>query len=145
MTGQEIAKQTEGCAKKEKDGLFHAYICPAGYPTIGWGHLVNSLGVAPLTQEQCDATFDSDWTVRERAAISLSPILGLPENKQRLEAIADFIFNLGSGRYQGSTLRKMVNRQDWDGAKRELSKWVFGAGKKLPGLIIRRNLEAQLL
>ena len=41
------------------------------------------------------------------------------------------------------TLRKRVDAQDWQGAARELRKWVFGGGRKLPGLVLRREAEAQ--
>jgi len=48
-------------------------------------------------------------------------------------------------RYRSSTLRKRVDAQDWAGAKQELARWVYGGGKKLPGLIRRRAAEATLL
>lgn len=60
-------------------------------------------------------------------------------------AIADFCFNLGSTRYKASTLRRRVAAGDWDGAREELMKWVWGGGRKLPGLVIRRAAEATLL
>ena len=60
-------------------------------------------------------------------------------------AIADFCFNLGVPRYRGSTLRKRVDAQDWNGACTELPKWVFGGGRKLPGLVARRAAEVKLI
>ena len=55
-----------------------------------------------------------------------------------LASIVDFTFNLGAGRLQTSTLRRRVNQRDWSGAAIELRRWVYGGGKVLPGLIIRR-------
>ena len=85
----------------------------------------------------------SDAASYARATISLSP--GLTGDDKRLCAIADFCYNLGTTRYKASTLRRRVNAQDWQGAKDELAKWVWGGGRKLPGLVARRKAEADLL
>lgn len=74
-------------------------------------------------------------------ALRLSPGL----HGDRLVAIADFVFNLGPTRYASSTLRRRMNEADWPGARHEIRRWVFGGGRKLPGLVIRREAEAALL
>ena len=53
--------------------------------------------------------------------------------------------SLGTGRLQTSTLRRYVNRRDWPNAAVELRRWVYGGGKVLPGLVVRREAEAKLL
>jgi lysozyme len=63
----------------------------------------------------------------------------------RLAAIVDFTFNLGAGRLQTSTLRRRVNQSDWAEAGRELVRWVYGGGRMLPGLVVRREAERRLL
>jgi lysozyme len=60
-----------------------------------------------------------------------------PEN--RLAAIVDFTFNLGVGRLQTSTLRRRINQRDWVVAGQDLSGWVYGGGRVLPGLVLRRH------
>ena len=115
------------------------YYCPAGHLTVGFGHLTNSK--QPITKEVAEAVMRDDAEIALLAALNLSPTL----DGDRLCAIADFIFNLGAGRYKSSTLRKKVNQGDWQAARREIVKWVWGGGKKLPGLIARRNEEAQML
>ena len=67
------------------------------------------------------------------------------EPEGRLAAIVDFTFNLGAGRLQTSTLRRRVNQRDWGGAASELRRWVYGAGKVLPGLVLRRQAETRLV
>jgi lysozyme len=57
-------------------------------------------------------------------------------------AIADFTFNLGPGRLRASTLRRRVNKEDWDSAAREMRRWVYAGGKKLRGLVLRREVAA---
>ena len=66
-------------------------------------------------------------------------------NPQALGAITDFAYNLGVPRYRASTLKRRVDAQDWEGAATELHKWVYGGGRKLPGLVRRRQAEADLL
>lgn len=62
-----------------------------------------------------------------------------------LGVITDFAYNLGVARYRASTLKKRIDSKDWDGAAIELGKWVMGGGKKLPGLVRRRQAEADIL
>lgn len=84
-----------------------------------------------------------DAEVFMRAAGNLSPVLWFDEDKH--SAIADFCFNLGTTRYKASTLKRRVDAGDWQGAAEELQKWVWGGGKKLPGLVARRAAEVELL
>lgn len=89
-----------------------------------------------------------DWLIEDASracawALRMSP--SLDESEDRLAAIADFIFNLGPGRYKISTLRKRVDAGDWGSAREEVTKWVWGNGKRLPGLVIRRNVESELM
>ena len=72
-----------------------------------------------------------------RWTMSYCPTL-VTEPEGWLASIVDFTFNLGAGRLQTSTLRRRVNQRDWSGAAIELRRWVYGGGKVLPGLIIRR-------
>ena len=121
------------------------YFCPAGVATIGYGHTGPdvSIKMAPITDPVAEAMLVRDADVFVKAAGNLSPVLWFDENKHA--AIADFCFNLGSTRYKASTLRRKVNAGDWKAAQSELQKWVWGGGRKLPGLIARRKAEAVLL
>lgn len=116
------------------------YLCPAGYWTRGFGVLcAKDAGEIALPDAEIElARLLPTYTAH---ALRLSPHL----TGSRLVAITDFVFNLGPTRYASSTLRKRIDAQDWPGAQREIRKWVFGGGKKLPGLIIRREAEAALL
>lgn len=119
------------------------YICPAGFWTIGYGVLCQK-DHPEITLEEGEAMLAELLPVYVNHALTLSPILH-NESDERLAAIADFVFNLGPGRYKASTLRRCVNAGEWGRAKEELKKWVWGGGKKLPGLVLRREAEAQLL
>jgi lysozyme len=119
------------------------YVCPAGYWTIGYGHLCKR-DQPPISEEQADAWCELDLQSSVDSALRLSPVLG-SEGEQRLSAIASFIFNLGAGRYQASTLRRRVNERDWTRSGIELRRWVFAGAQKLPGLVVRREVEALML
>lgn len=78
------------------------------------------------------------------ATLRYCPVLAT-EPDGRLAAIVDLTFNLGAGRLQTSTLRRRVNQRDWVAAGQELRRWVYGGGRVLLGLVLRRGAEAQLL
>lgn len=121
-----------------------AYKCPAGVWTCGYGSTGPDVGPSTVwTREQSEARMREDAARFVAQAIKISPVLAA--HPRRLAAIADFIYNLGAARYRSSTLKRKIDAQDWPGAAEELGKWVWGGGKKLPGLVIRREAEAQLL
>ena len=131
---------------REFEGLrLKPYRCSAGVPTIGYGHTGPRVRIdsPPITRALAEEWLLEDAEKACRAALRWSPILAGDED--RLASIADFVFNLGAGRYRASTLRRRVNEGDWQGAEEQLHRWVFGGGKRLPGLVIRRQAEAVLL
>lgn len=130
-----LIRRFEGCR-------LMPYICPAGVLTCGWGS--TGFDVFPgnaWTQEYADRRMQQDALRFARGTLELCP--GLTGNA--LCAIADFAFNLGLGALQASTLRKRVNAGEWDAARSELMRWVRGGGRVLPGLVIRRQVEAAML
>ena len=126
------------------------YICPAGYPTIGYGTVWKPDGSkvtmehAPISNETAEA-----WLVHELRHNYLAGVLkaspGLLARPRALGAMTDFAYNLGVARYRASTLRKRVDDGDWEDAKAQLMLWTRGGGRVLPGLVRRRAAEAALL
>lgn len=141
---KQLAMRFEGFHRvNPSTGLAHPYLCPAGYWTIGYGHLCESTH-PPITHEMGLTYLERDLEVAQRATLRFCPGL-VHESPQRRAAIIDFVFNLGAGRLQTSTLRKKINQAKWDEAAEQLRRWVFGGGKKLPGLVARREAEVLLL
>jgi len=132
----DLAKRFEGFYPRP-------YICPAGFWTIGYGHLCKPDHSA-ISQDQAEVYLASDLQTALAATLRYCPILAA-EPERRLAAIVDFTFNLGAGRLQTSTLRRRINVKDWDGAATELMKWVHGGGKVLSGLVKRRKAEVALI
>lgn len=143
MLERELIGRFEGCHRVATDGLVWPYVCPAGYWTQGWGRLV-FVNAPPQTKAAVDLWFIEDILKHQSLALTYSPILSRA-GERRLAAITSFVYNLGAGAYRSSTLRKRVNSADWTGAQEQIVRWVFGGGKKLPGLVVRRHAEAALL
>lgn len=140
-----LAKRFEGFHRVPKNdpGRAHPYVCPAGYWTIGYGHLCNP-DHPPITEKEGETFLRQDLRTALDATLRYCPVLAT-EPETRLAAIVDFTFNLGAGRLQTSTLRRRINEQDWVEAARELRRWVYGGGKVLPGLVTRREAEVAFL
>lgn len=141
----ELAKRFEGFHRVPKvdPGRAHPYVCPAGYWTIGYGHLCDPRH-PPITESEAEDYLAHDLLSALGATLRYCPVLAT-ESEGRLAAIVDFTFNLGAGRLQTSTLRRRVNYRDWAASATEVRRWVYGGGKLLPGLVTRRETEAAWL
>ena len=140
-----LAKRFEGFHRVPKNdpGRAYPYVCPAGFWTIGWGHLCQP-DHPPVTEAEGETYLAADLMSAIDATLRYCPVLAT-EPDGRLAAIVDFTFNLGAGRLQTSTLRRRINQLDWASAGQELWRWVYGGGKMLPGLVERRSAEILLM
>jgi lysozyme len=132
-TGIALIKRFEGLRLK-------AYLCPAGIATIGYGHtyLVN-INDPAITEEEADRLLAEDLKLYEKA---VTEMVKVPINQNQFDALISFAFNLGTGALRGSTLMKKLNAGQPCSA--EFDRWVFAAGKALPGLVRRRAAERRL-
>lgn len=128
-------KAYEGCKLK-------TYICPAGVPTIGYGHTGKDVKLGQIiTQAQADSLFLRDiepfeaWVARE-----------FPDATQgQFDALVSFAYNCGTGNLAKSTLYRKAKADMADKTiPAEFGKWVKGGGKTLPGLVKRRAWEAKI-
>ena len=129
----DAVKRFEGCR------LF-AYRDSAGILTIGYGHTRNVTAGKAITQKQADELFNDDMAAVEKQVESL----GLTLTQGQFNALCSFVFNLGIGNLKASTLLKLIKA----GAaavdiQNEFGKWVYSGGKKLSGLVKRREWEAR--
>ena len=142
----ELAKRFEGFHRVPRNDPLrraHPYICPAGFWTVGFGHLCKP-DHPPISEGEAEVYLAEDLMTALTATIRYCPVLAT-DSESRLAAIVDFTFNLGAGRLQMSTLRRRVNQRDWSSAANEIGRWVRGGGNVLPGLVARRQAEAVLL
>ncbi len=136
---------TEGLALiKAFEGFSpRVYTCPAGWPTIGYGHVVRPGEDFPaeIDEAAAAALLARDVAGAEGAVRRL---IAAPLTQARFDALVSFTFNLGGGALQASTLRRVVNRGDHHRAPGEFRRWVHAGGRRLPGLVRRRRAEAAL-
>ncbi len=121
------------------------YLCPAGWWTIGWGAVRDekdepvSAMTPSIAENGAEALLRRDVGLAECAVLRL---IGVPLADGQFDALASFTFNLGAGALQRSTLRRKINREEHADVPGEFRKWVWGGGRRLPGLIQRRKAEA---
>lgn len=127
------------------------YLCPAGIPTIGVGATRYENGVRvtladpPITRERAEQLLM--WELRTECMPRVLKLCNTLSGwgPGAVAAITDFTFNLGAGNLAASTLRRKILANDREGARTELMRWVRGGGKVLPGLVKRRQTEADLI
>ena len=118
------------------------YLCPASVPTLGYGSTHGiTMDSPPITEEEGLELLMLDIAKFERA---VDRLIKVPLTQGQYDSLVSFSFNLGSGALQSSTLRRKLNRSEYESAADEFPKWVFAGGRKLKGLIRRRYAEREL-
>lgn len=131
---------------KESEGLYlKKYLCPAGKWTIGYGHLWHPGDEEEITEEEADQLLDQDVV---EAEVAVNSYVSVPLTQEQFDALVSFTMNLGSGALHTSTLLRLLNQKDYDGAAGQFGRWVYGKVngeyKVLPGLVKRREKERKL-
>lgn len=129
--------------------VLEPYDDPAGYATVGIGHLIAKRRVndadrkqwGRLTEAQAFDLFRSDAR-KFIDAVAASVVVPLTQNQ--FDALVSFAFNVGEGAFRSSTLLKKLNAKDYQGAAAEFAKWNKAGGRVLKGLVRRRKEEAEL-
>lgn len=122
------------------------YLCPANKPTIGYGHVIvdserATLWDADLTEEQATKLLMKDLVRFEDAVLAM---VAVPLTQGQFDALVSFAYNLGEAKLRSSTLLKLLNAGDYDGARKQINRWVYSNGKKLEGLTRRRARETEM-
>jgi lysozyme len=121
------------------------YVCPAGYETIGYGHVVRDgerdRFADGIAEDEAEDLLRWDVGVAERAVLRL---ISVPLTNGQFDSLVSFTFNLGGGALQRSTLRRKVNREEHTLVPAEFHRWVWAGGRKLRGLKRRREAEARI-
>ena len=123
------------------------YLCPAGVVTIGYGSTRDTDG-KPITMKH-PAITEAEAASLIRATLveyenAVNRYVKVVLNQNQFDALVDFAYNAGAKNLLTSTLLKKLNAGDYEGASKEFGKWIYGGGKKLNGLIRRREAERQL-
>jgi lysozyme len=134
--GLDLIKRSEGFRE-------HVYRDGAGFPTIGYGHLIKpgETFANGIAEPQAAAILASDVQQAEQAVARLVKVA---ITQGQFDALVDFCFNLGAGRLAGSTLLRELNAGNHDAAAAQLLSWDHAGGAVVAGLKARREAELQL-
>ena len=130
-----------GCIKGWEVFVPTIYVCAAGYRTIYWGHVVRPGEIFDGTEEDGEKYLRQDLVGAELAVLRN---INVPLSACQFDALVSFTFNVGGGALQRSTLRQVLNREDYDEVPAQMVRWVYGGGRILKGLVRRRQAEAQM-
>ena len=133
-TGIELIQEFEGLR-------LVAYRCPAGVPTIGFGHTKTARMGMRISMESAEYLLREDLDTFERC---VDRMVSVPLNSNEFSALVSWAFNVGCGAVAKSTLIRKLNAGDRAGAADELLRWNKAGGKVLAGLTRRRRAEREL-
>jgi len=140
----EISKQGIDLIKSWESFRAEAYLCPAGVPTIGYGHTrTASIGQPVISILQAELMLRSDLTLFE---VHLRQLLKDIELKQcQYDAVVSFCYNLGTGAFKNSNAYHAMKLNP--NSKHIADSWITfrnAGGKYLRGLMLRRLDELTL-
>ena len=123
-----------------------AYLCPANVWTIGIGTTVYPNGTKvkkgdKCTQEQALEYLQHDLKSFEK---TVNDSVKVPLSQNQFDALVSLSYNIGSGAFKGSTLLKLLNKGDYQGAADQFLVWNKAGGKVMKGLVRRRDAERAL-
>lgn len=131
---------------KAFEGLkLHAYKCPAGIWTIGYG---TTAGVKE--GDVIDQKTAEEYLLRDlkKSGEYVIKFVKVNISQSMLDALTSFVYNIGAGNFLGSTLLKQLNKGNPRSAAGEFKRWnkirTFGGYVVSPGLERRRKAEAEL-
>jgi lysozyme len=129
----------------EHEGLeLTAYPDPGsgGEPwTIGVGRAHGVKQGDTCTKHEALQWLAEDVETAEKAVLRM---VDVPLSQNQFDALVSFVFNCGAGNFEKSTLLKLLNAGDYDGAKGQFPRWNKAAGREMAGLTKRRHAEAAL-
>ena len=118
-----------------------------GLWTVGIGTLIGDGKSLPdswnrtFTVEECHALLRKELIGIERG---IAHYISVSLNQNQFDALCSFVYNLGLGTLQRSTLRQKLNRKDIQGCLESWAKYNKAGGKVFKGLDLRRKAEIKL-
>lgn len=134
---------------KHEGMILRVYADPAGFSTVGIGHLIAKRAPTqadrekwePMTEAQALELLAIDLVRFEDA---INRLVEVPLTQNRFDALVSLSFNIGTGAFESSTLLSKLNDRDYAGAANEFGRWNRAGGRVLAGLNKRRAEEAAL-
>ena len=131
--GLHLTEQFEGCR-------LVAYPDIKGVWTIGYGHTRGVSYGDVITQEQADTYLMADIQV---AVAHVNAGVKVPLTQNEFDALVDFLFNVGGGAFDSSTMLRQLNAGNYQSAADQFVVWDHAGGKVIADLLRRREVEKQ--
>jgi lysozyme len=132
--GLDLIKEFEGFRKD-------AYLCPAGRWTIGFGHARDVCQGESISEDMAEDLLMEDMALAEACVLGN---VHVALTQGQFDACVSFVFNLGCGKFRGSTFLRKINEGNFQEAAREILKWHYVGVQVSPGLVRRRKAEYDL-
>lgn len=134
------------------------YLCPSGYWTIGWGHVVlDPSGKqlrGPENKQRAREVYPHGISLDEASVLMADDVrrfaagvfraVKVELNDNQFCALVSLAFNIGFGAFSRSTLLTFVNRGLFDKVPAQFLRWNKIAGAESIGLARRRKAEVML-
>lgn len=130
--GLSIIKKFEGCE-------LESYLCPAGVWTIGYGHTKGVKEGDKINKEEAEYLLQEEMIEYENY---INDLVEVPLQQHMFDALVSWVYNLGSGNLQSSTLLRVLNEGKYDEVPAQIRRWNKSNGQVLEGLVRRREAEA---
>lgn len=112
-----------------------------GHRTIGIGHLIKpGEKFTCISDEEIKELFKKDLR-RFMKAVSEVPV---HLNQAQKDALLSFAFNIGVGGFKSSETFRQLRAGRYQEAAQSMLNWSFSKGRFIPGLRLRRIVEAQI-
>ena len=118
------------------------YLDIVGIPTIGFG--TTGKDVKPGQRIDPVQALQRKLTDVQKFEGALKNCVKVPLHQHEYDAAIAFSYNVGPKAFCNSTMVKKWNAGDYAGGCNELTKWVYAGGKRVPGLVARREKEREL-
>jgi lysozyme len=132
--GIDLIKEFEGC-------VLEAYDDGVGVWTIGYGHTRDVRKGDRISEQIAEDLLKLDLSEFENG---VSSRVKAHLNQNQFDALVSFAFNVGLGALGESTLLRVLNEGDYQGASDQFGQWVHGGGQVMDGLVRRREAEKAL-
>lgn len=137
--GMKLLEQFEGLR-------LEAYLDSAGISTIGFGTIKYPDGSKVKIGDKITKAQAKEYKLHDLKEFesTVNASVTVPLSQNQYDALVSISYNIGSNAFKNSTLLKKLNSGDYKGAAEQFLAWNKAGGKKVQGLVNRREAERKL-
>lgn len=136
--GLSLIKKFEGCPV-DQDGNCYSYQDVVGVWTIGFGRTKDVKEGDKMTKEEAVYLLEEEMMEYEGY---INDLVEVPLEQNQFDALVSWVYNLGSGNLQSSTMLRVLNEGKYEEVPAQIRRWNKAGGEVYEGLVKRRESEA---